>query len=98
MRPVGSTNDDVLPAEVPGLIVEVFGVYHHRNMSETLTAIILGFGADAADGISAGHAVRQDCSSSFQDAQGNPIPTLERRDVENHLRDIHGRTVCLKEK
>ena len=41
---------------------------------------------------------RDDGPRRLQDAQGNVIPTLGKREVEIFLRDVGGKQVCLKER
>ena len=67
------------------------------------TTIILDSGADApifqASWISAGiQAHPDDGPRRLQDAQGNVIPTLGKRDVEVFLNDVAGKKICLRER
>ena len=59
-------------------------------------------GADAAifpvTWMSDGAKVKENAGRRLRDAQGRVIPTLRRRDVEVHLKDLRGRDVCLKER
>ena len=48
--------------------------------------------------MSAGAKVKENGGRKLQDAEGRVIPTLGRRDVEVHLKNVRGRDVCLKEK
>ena len=69
---------------------------------ERPTSIILDSGADApifpASWIWAGEKVDHGGGHRLQDAQGNRIPTLGKRDITVELKDIHGERVQLRER
>ena len=67
-----------------------------------MTTIILDSGADAPvfpdDWLHHGSRVREAEGKRLQDAQGNTIPTLGKRDIDIYFTDVSGRQVCLRER
>ena len=86
-------------------VVEEIDEHESLDLEEpnSPTTIILDSGADApifpASWISAGiQAHPDDGPRRLQDAQGNVIPTLGKREVEIFLSDVAGKQICLKER